>query len=105
MADALKAEGNKAFAAKNFQEAVYVQAGTNVRSVLTGHLLLATSLRRLSSLNQQTTSCTPTAPAHMLPSDSSTRRWKTQTRPLKSSRSGPKAGVARALRFMAKEIL
>jgi hypothetical protein len=28
MADALKAEGNKAFAAKNFEEAMYVQAAT-----------------------------------------------------------------------------
>lgn len=29
MADALKAEGNKAFAAKNFQEAVYVYHDCN----------------------------------------------------------------------------
>jgi hypothetical protein len=30
MADALKAEGNKAFAAKNFEEAAYVE--TNITS-------------------------------------------------------------------------
>jgi hypothetical protein len=35
MADALKAEGNKAFAAKNFDEAMYVQAATEPNVVLT----------------------------------------------------------------------
>jgi hypothetical protein len=38
MADALKAEGNKAFAAKNFEEAVYVQTNINIESVLTDDL-------------------------------------------------------------------
>jgi hypothetical protein len=39
MADALKAEGNKAFAAKNFDEAMYVQAAKEPNVVLTYVLL------------------------------------------------------------------
>jgi hypothetical protein len=39
MAEALKAEGNKAFAAKNFEEAVYAQAAARPKPVLTCILL------------------------------------------------------------------
>jgi hypothetical protein len=38
MADALKAEGNKAFAAKNFEEAAYVQTNIISKVVLTDDL-------------------------------------------------------------------
>ena len=37
-ADALKAEGNKAFAAKNFEEAAYVETNIISKSVLTDDL-------------------------------------------------------------------
>jgi hypothetical protein len=33
MADALKAEGNKAFAAKNFEEAAYVETKCHIQKV------------------------------------------------------------------------
>jgi hypothetical protein len=82
MADALKAEGNKAFAAKNFEEAAYVQTNVTSKKCTNGRSSLARNSHKLSSLTQQIMSFTRIALAHMLPSDSSTKRWKMLIRPL-----------------------
>jgi hypothetical protein len=66
MADALKAEGNKAFAAKNFGEAAYVQAATLTKLLLTYICLTATNSHKPSSSTRRIMFSTPTAPALML---------------------------------------
>ena len=70
-----------------------------------GPSLPVTNSPKLSSLTQRITSSTPTALAHMLPSDNSTMRLKMQTRLLKSSQSGQKAGAVRVLPSTVKAIL
>jgi len=62
MADALKAEGNKAFAEKKFEEAMYVPIKYSLRFLIALLKFQATNSPKLLSWNLQIMFFTPTDP-------------------------------------------
>lgn len=103
MADALKAEGNKAFSAKDYPTAMYVPypAFDDVRNA--DDATVRNSLKPLPS-NPKTISYTPTGPLSMLLRQNTKRPLTTPTRRLASSRTGPKAMLAKELPIGVWEI-
>lgn len=94
MADALKAEGNKAFSAKDYATAMY---STPLQRYKLQLIRPARNSPRPSTSSRATTSSTPTAQLST-PRSPSTRKPSTMpTRLRSSSRTGRRAGLAREL--------
>jgi hypothetical protein len=67
MADALKAEGNKLFAAKDFEGSMFVEIQPCSKAYYRANKTAVRSSHRLSSLTLQTMCYTRTDQDHMLP--------------------------------------
>lgn len=104
MADALKAEGNKLFAAKSFDEAVYVRPQCPSTSPLADPELAVPNSAKQSSSNLKITFSTPTDQAPMRLLSNSTKRSKMPPRRPRSSPTGRKDGAERALLCTAQAI-
>jgi hypothetical protein len=99
MADALKAEGNKAFSAKDYATAMYVPFSPSGFCLLQQLQPLtggkATNSRRLLPSNPRITFCIPTVQQSTLLCQITSRLLMMLTRLPKSSLTGPKAGAVK----------
>lgn len=105
MADALKAEGNQAFSAKDYPTAMYVATPPSSPEVRTDadESSVRNSLK-LSALIPRTTFFTPTAPPFTPPRMSIRKRSRMRRSPSASSPIGPRASSARELPTVVWEI-